>query len=420
VEKELLEKVPTAPATSDDTTAAAHSAATAVAETGAAIGGAALAIGGAVAAYAVTAKDKAAEAVTQASQSDAAKTATQYVIGGGQYVSATAAATTQKAAEALNGAKDSVAATAASTTETAGNALSATKDNAAGLAATAQESATSTLYGAKDKVASATGYGVPTVAETVPEPVKESIVQAGESPEAAALEEPVAEKSAVERELLSVIKPEQAHGEPAPKIDGAAAAPAINEHSEPAAAVPEAVKESIADAHASPEAAANPEAVAEKKALEKELLSEIKPEQGTGEPAPKIAAAAPVAGVLAPSQDVTPVPPVPDLDIAGPPAATLSPPVTTPMIDSRDISPTTVPGSHSHNASAPVPAAAVAPVVTTGVASAKTTPFSTAPTTPAKQAITPGSSAGNTPTGGDKKKKNRMSGFFSKIKEKLK
>ncbi|KAI9824925.1 MAG: hypothetical protein M1832_001530 [Thelocarpon impressellum] len=54
------------------------------------------------------------------------------------------------------------------------------------------------------------------------------------------------------------------------------------EQSPPSAAgVPEVVKDSIGEAHRGPEAAANPEAVAEKKAVEQELLKEVKTQEGS-------------------------------------------------------------------------------------------------------------------------------------------
>lgn len=353
VEKELLNEVPEAPATSTDETGAAKSAGATVAETGAAVGAAALAVGGAAAAYATSAKDKVTEAVGQASESDAAKTTTSYV----------------------SDAKDKVAATTASAADTA----------------------TSAVADGKDKLASTTGIGAtsfPSTAAAAPEMVKESIAQSGQSPEAAAFTEPVAEKKAVENELLSEVKPEQSTGEPAPKIADTAATSAPAEAASTAAAAPEIVKESIAEAGASPEAAAYKEPVAEKTTMEKELLSEVKKEEATGEPAPKAEA---------------------------PEAATLSPPVTTPQLDSRDVSPTTIPGSHKHNAGSTIP------TVTTGVASGKTQTASTAPSTPGKPvtSTTPGSSKANdTPATSSpatvEKKKKRFSGFFGKLKEKLK
>lgn len=59
----------------------------------------------------------------------------------------------------------------------------------------------------------------------------------------------------------------------------------------PAEDVPEVVRESLAEAHQSPEAAANETAVEEKKEVEEQLLKEVKPEEGTGEPAPSTTAA---------------------------------------------------------------------------------------------------------------------------------
>jgi len=247
VEKELMEKVPEAPATSDDATTAVKSAGATVAETGAAVGAAALAVGGAAAAYASTAKDKAAEGLAQASNTETAETVTSY------------------------------------------------------------------LTGAKDKVAAAAGLGTSSAQATTdvtPEVVKESIAESGQSAEAAAYAEPVAEKSAMEKELLSEVKQENATGEPAPKID-------------------------------------------ETKALT-------------------------------------------------PPRAT----------DSRDISPTTVPGSHK-----PV---VTGPVVTTGVAEAtteKSTPAPSTSTTPSKP--TTASPAAGSSSATDAKKNKRRS-FFGKLKDKLK
>lgn len=55
--------------------------------------------------------------------------------------------------------------------------------------------------------------------------------------------------------------------------------------------VPEEVTTSQKEAHVPAEAAANPEAVQEKQAVEKELKSELKPVEASGEPAPTVAAA---------------------------------------------------------------------------------------------------------------------------------
>jgi hypothetical protein len=217
---------------------------------------------------------------------------------------------------------------------------------------------------------------VPLESTKVPEVVKESQEEAGVGPEASAVPEEVKEKSAVEKELLSHVPVALATSE------GTAG---TSTDLSSAKDTPEVVKESIAESGQSPEAAANEEAVLEKKAVEKELLSEIKPETSTGEPAPKITS---TSGGLSP------------------PASPAAP------IESRDVSPGTVPGERT-------------PAVTTGVASTttdKTIPAKDGPSTPSK--ATPGSSkAADSPassSNADKtdKKKKRLS-FFGKLKAKL-
>lgn len=172
-----------------------------------------------------------------------------------------------------------------------------------------------------------------TTAAGVPEPVKESIAESNESPEAAANTAAVVEKKAMERELASVVPVDNSTGEHAPSIGATTTAPTTTAtgvpepvkesiaaaHTSPEAAanpeavqeksdmekellgaagthtgttgVPTTVKDSIAAAHTSPEAAANPEAVREKSAMEKELESKILPAESSGEPAPAISAA---------------------------------------------------------------------------------------------------------------------------------
>ncbi|RDW91195.1 hypothetical protein BP5796_02360 [Coleophoma crateriformis] len=284
---------------------------------------------------------------------------------------------------------------------------------------------------------------VPLESTKVPEVVKESQQEAGFAPEASAVPEEVKEKSAVEKELLSEVpvapttsegtagkgtdKSEKtgtageaaaAVGGAAVALGGAAAAYASGAASKLPASVtsklpesvqnslnstnatpatketaatetPEVVKESIAESGQSPEAAAYTEPVAEKKAVEQELLKEVKPETSSGEPAPKIAE--------------TPAAPVPQV---------AEKKLETPRIDSRDVSPGTVPGSHSQ------------PNVTTGVASA-TTDTVTAPETPKKDTASkvtaPSSSkVADSPastTATDKKKK--RTSFFGKLKAKF-
>lgn len=170
----------------------------------------------------------------------------------------------------------------------------------------------------------------------VPSAVTDSIREAQVSPEAASNPEAVSEKSQVERELLSEIKPVTESGEPAPTASASlsSSAPGTTSTSEEYsstpggqgssrvgysstfggygsaeygstsvagqtsgtgqtssisdASVPSAVQESIAQADRSPEAAANPQAVEEKASVEDELLSKISPSQASGESAPRI------------------------------------------------------------------------------------------------------------------------------------
>ncbi|KAK1809444.1 hypothetical protein LTR12_016183 [Friedmanniomyces endolithicus] len=170
----------------------------------------------------------------------------------------------------------------------------------------------------------------------VPETVTESQREANFSPEAAAVPEAVQEKSAVEDELLTKVPTSTATGEPAPTLAsepttapapstgepasapatggsdlksagmgamglgaagvgaaglGAAGMAAFHHHGA-ASGVPEPVVESQKMANFSPEAAAVPEAVQEKSAVENELLSKIPTSTATGMPAPELASAA--------------------------------------------------------------------------------------------------------------------------------
>lgn len=134
-----------------------------------------------------------------------------------------------------------------------------------------------------------TGTSAPAIA--IPAVVSESQKQAHASPEAAANSEAVAEKKAVESELLKEIPKTNEAGEPAPALSAATATTAPTATTqEPAANIPDVVAESQKAAHVSPEAAVSTEVVGEKKAVEAELLEEVKKVDATGEPAPVIAA----------------------------------------------------------------------------------------------------------------------------------
>ncbi|APA12422.1 hypothetical protein sscle_09g071920 [Sclerotinia sclerotiorum 1980 UF-70] len=266
----------------------------------------------------------------------------------------------------------------------------------------------------------ATGTVDQTTAEDTPEIVKKSIVESGQSPEAATNEAAVLDKKAVEEELLSEVKPETSTAKDTPAV----------------------VKESIAESGQSPEAAANEEAVLDKKAVEKELLSEIKPETSTGEPAPKITSPTDVK----PSKSEAPIGPVvtsgvasadiPTTSTAAAPAVTSGvestnvptisgpTPTETKPIDSRDVSPHTNLASGEQDA----------PVVTSGLGSTTTAEKSNAaPATPAKENATPSTAKSSvesaTPSSthavdspansaaADKKKK--RTSFFGKLKAKF-
>ncbi|KAK4989035.1 Cruciform DNA binding protein [Elasticomyces elasticus] len=122
----------------------------------------------------------------------------------------------------------------------------------------------------------------------VPDVVSESQHAAHVDPEAAAFPEVVHEKSAVEQELM-----EKVHEEPPTSDSGAIAqrqgamskdvTRAVGESSGPASDVPEIVSESQHAAHVEPEAAAIPEVVHEKSAVEQELLDKVPEQPSTSE-----------------------------------------------------------------------------------------------------------------------------------------
>jgi hypothetical protein len=199
-------------------------------------------------------------------------------------------------------------------------------------------SATENAQLAKDKAVGGVGLNGSTVGSSaagdVPVVVAESQKEAHASPEAAANPEAVSEKSKLEQELLSSVPKSQEHGESAPSVavpaivsdsqreghaspEAAANFDAVHEkqdledellrsvprtnetgESAPAIAVPAVVSESQREAHASPEAAANPLAVHDKKEFESELLKSVSKTDESGEHAPVIAGAA-VAGAAA-------------------------------------------------------------------------------------------------------------------------
>ena len=214
---------------------------------------------------------------------------------------------------------------------------------------------------------------------------------------------------------------QKAEEQDAPATDGEDAA------RETTAAVPQEVTESQKEAGQDAEAAAHPEAVKEKSAMEKELLSEVKESNAKGEPAPTESAAAATTAPAATSSTGAPQLADPTAGVA--PISMDDKPSDQPSaehmnklaeeskaMDDRDVSPMSK------------------PAVTTGIASTTAPTESTAtPRNNGPSSSTPQkrqsiidklkSTPESTKTGGssatDGKKEKRRS-FFGKIKDKLK
>ena len=231
----------------------------------------------------------------------------------------------------------------------------------------APTSTTAALAGQVPLESSKTQTGGEVAAEQVPDVVKESLTEAKEEPEAAANPQAVEEKKQVEEELRNKVEPENA---------GVEATTAASE-------VPEVVKKSLVEANEDAGAAANSEAVAEKSQVESELQSKVPVAESAGEPAPTTTAA---TSATAPGTE-----PVPE---------------NRRPVDSAPVSPgTTTPTGErppGENAKAEPPSE---PTVTTGVVSGETSKVS--------------EGTNNAAVDKDKKKKNRTSGFFAKLKEKF-
>ncbi|EWZ37764.1 hypothetical protein FOZG_09662 [Fusarium oxysporum Fo47] len=212
------------------------------------------------------------------------------------------------------------------------------------------------------------------VSPEVPVEVKDSIAEAGKSPEAAANTEAVEEKKLVEAELLKEVKP----------------AATIDETAKVAPEVPTEVKESIVEAGERPEAAASAEAVENKKEVEAQLLKEAEPVPAVDEVKPQEtesavpAVAAPVAAPL----ETKAVEAKPDAE-----------PVTKPKAEAKTETPAVGNGSSA-----------------TGNGTTATGNGAKATET---KATTPANGSSSTANGEKKKKHNRLSSIFSKIKHKL-
>ncbi|EWG40021.1 hypothetical protein FVEG_02602 [Fusarium verticillioides 7600] len=278
------------------------------------------------------------------------------------------------------------------------------------------------------------------VSPEVPAEVKESLVEAGKSPEAAANTAAVEDKKEVENELLKEVKP----------VTGIYDSVVEQPKEEPKQVSPEVpveVKDSIAEAGKSPEAAANTEAVEEKRLVEAELLREVKP-AATIDETPKVApevptevkesivesgerpeAAASTEAVEnkkeVEAQLLKEAEPVPAVDEAKPQetesavpiiAAPAAAPLETQAVEAkRDAEPVTKPEEPKTEAKTETPAV--------GNGSSATGNGTTATGNGAKatetKADTPANGSSSTASGEKKKKHNRLSSIFSKIKHKL-
>lgn len=286
VEQELKEKVPEkTPAENDHAPAPEAEKSLGVGESvGAVAGGVAAAatVGAGLFTGAIyAAKEKTAEAVGLNKDATVGETASAV---GGKAVDSVGLDSNKTATDNVYLAKDkTLDAVGLDKSATATDNAYLAKDkalDAAGLDKNA--TATDNAFLAKDKAVGAAGLNGSagttaagtTAAGDVPVVVAESQKEAHASPEAAANAEAVAEKSQLEQELLSQVPKSQDHGESAPSV-----------------AVPAVVSDSLREAHSSPEAAANPIAVHDKKEFESELLKSVSKTDESGEHAPVIAAA---------------------------------------------------------------------------------------------------------------------------------
>ncbi|UPL01499.1 hypothetical protein LCI18_012433 [Fusarium solani-melongenae] len=246
------------------------------------------------------------------------------------------------------------------------------------------------VTGTYDAVVEPTSEETKQVSPEVPAQVKESIVEAGQAPEAAANTEAVEEKKVVEAELLKEVAPVA----PVEETKTEAVAPEV----------PTEVKESIVEAGKAPEAAASTEAVENKKEVEAELLKETEPvpaveETKVEEAKPAAEPAAVVAPVVQPEEAKTEAPKVEETKTEeAKPAEPAVEPVTKP---------------EEAKAEAKPEPQAETPAVGNGTSAAEN--GSKATETKAAEPAANGSSSTTT----QKKKHNRLSSIFSKIKHKL-
>ena len=192
-----------------------------------------------------------------------------------------------------------------------------------------------------------------------------------------------------------------------------------------AAAVPDQVQESIAEAHQSPEAASSATAVGEKSAVETELLKKIPADQSVGEPAPEVASTAATAesapkpmmkSTEQPLMDTKPETSATAGPLTLPPEIAREAPMETRKETPKEAKPSAVATAASEHRIkpesrdiSPMTRTDGGPSVTTGVGSSSTPQKSTA-------SAAPSSPAASAKTNETDKKSKRRSGFFDKIK----
>ncbi|KAF1848924.1 carbohydrate-binding module family 48 protein [Cucurbitaria berberidis CBS 394.84] len=406
VEQELKEKVPEAPAAADNSYASNISSSLGTAATTAAAG--ATAGAGLFAAAIYSAKDKAAEATGL----DANSTVTDVKDKAAETVGLNSSAPAGDVpVRVLESQKEAHVAPEASSNEHAVHEKSQLEQELLSEVPKSNE----------------TGVSAPAIA--IPAIVSESQKEAHVGPEAGANTFAVADKKAVESELLREIPKATEAGEPAPVFTaattetapGAPVAPVANTETL-ARDVPEVVAESQKEAHVSPEAAANAEAVSEKKAVEAELLKEVKTTDATGEPAPATIATSTSAAGLSDEAlvDSKPLKSSSEPDALNAPASKPAQISSSKPIDSNT--------NVTFAGKEPTTTEQTKPTVTTGTETTTTEAKSAAPVapeTPKKDARkdsdvspkgTPGSQS--IASAADEKKKKRRS-IFGKLKDKL-
>ncbi|KAF2848448.1 carbohydrate-binding module family 48 protein [Plenodomus tracheiphilus IPT5] len=423
VEEELKAKVPEAPATADNSYLSNVSSNLGAAAAGVTAGA------GLVAAAAYSAKDKASEATGIDENTTAAEVQDKTASALGLNGSASPATDLKEKAAETVGLNGSTAAGDVPVVVAESQREAHVSPEAAGNAEAVHDKSEfeQELLSEVPKT-NETGESAPAIA--IPEVVAESQKEAHVSPEAAANAEAVSEKKAVESELLNEIPKSNEAGEPAPAITAATSAVAPGTHDEtPALAreVPDVVAESQNEAHASPEAAANSEAVTEKKAVEAELLKEVKTMDATGEPAPIAAIGSSNTKAAGLSDealaDSKPLSSSSDANLLNAPASEPARQDNTKPIDANT--------NVTFASQAPTTTQQTQPTVTTGVETTATEATSSAPAatlspeTPKKDNrkdsdVSPKGTPGaqSIASGADDKKKKRRS-IFGKIKDKL-